>query len=175
MTTVDIDSLLAQDEVRVLLDTSEHAGTIRIQDLADLVETHELAPLEHDALLRELDKRGIEIIDPPAVPEPPPLAVGPPETTTDALQLFLREEIVAADVFEVETYEILVVTVLTTGLDVLSGHVVPSGLAVGRGLVGKQSGGVLLGKYVVMVLSAGPPHRSSIGRNVRLGAGVPRV
>jgi RNA polymerase primary sigma factor len=91
MTTVDIDSLLAQDEVRVLLESSEHAGTIRIEDLADLVETHELAPLEHDALLRELDKRGIEIVDPPAAPEPPPLAVGPPETTTDALQLFLRE------------------------------------------------------------------------------------
>src|SRR6476660_5469042 len=91
MTTADIDTLLAQDEVRVLLDTSEHAGTIRIQEIADLVETHELAPLEHDALLRELDKRGIEIVDPPSAPEPPPLALGPPETTTDALQLFLRE------------------------------------------------------------------------------------
>jgi len=90
MTTADIDTLLAQDEVRVLLDTSEHAGTIRIQEIADLVETHELAPLEHDALLRELDKRGIEIVDPPSAPEPPPLAVAP-ETTTDALQLFLRE------------------------------------------------------------------------------------
>ena len=77
MTTVDIDSLLAQDEVRVLLETSEHAGTIRIQDLADLVETHELAPLEHDALLRELDKRGIEVVDPPPAPEPPPLARRP--------------------------------------------------------------------------------------------------
>ena len=91
MTTADIDTLLAQDDVRVLLDTSEHAGTIRVQEIADLVETHELAPLEHDALLRELDKRGIEIVDPPSAPEPPPLAVAPPETTTDALQLFLRE------------------------------------------------------------------------------------
>jgi len=92
MTTIDIDTLLAQDEVRALLETSEQAGTIRIEDVAELVETHELAPLEHEALLRELDKRGIEVVDVPAVGEPaPPLHVGPAETTTDALQLFLRE------------------------------------------------------------------------------------
>ena len=96
MTTVDIDSLLAQDDVRALLETSEHAGTIRVRELADLVEAHELAPLEHDALLRELDKRGIDIVDievgdPPSPPEPPPLVAPVAESTTDALQLFLRE------------------------------------------------------------------------------------
>ncbi len=93
MTTVDIDSLLAQDDVRALLETSEHAGTIRVRELADLVEAHELAPLEHDALLRELDKRGIEIVDPASTrrPEPPPLLAPVAESTTDALQLFLRE------------------------------------------------------------------------------------
>ena len=90
MTTVDIDSLLAQDEVRALLETSEHAGTIQLRELADLVEAHDLTPLEHDALLRELDKRGIEVVDPPPSPEPPPLAAVA-ESTTDALQLFLRE------------------------------------------------------------------------------------
>jgi RNA polymerase primary sigma factor len=91
MTTVDIDSLLAQDEVRALLETSEHAGTIQLRELADLVETHDLTPIEHDALLRELDKRGIEIVDQPASPEPPPLLAPVAESTTDALQLFLRE------------------------------------------------------------------------------------
>src|SRR3954471_13731553 len=91
MTNVDIDSLLAQDEVRALLETSEHAGTIQLRELADLVEAHDLSPLEHDALLRELDKRGIEVVDPPAPLEPPPLPIGAAETTTDALQLFLRE------------------------------------------------------------------------------------
>ena len=91
MTTVDIDTLLAQDEVRALLETSEHAGTIRLQQVVELVETHELTPLEQDALLRELDKRSIEVVDPPASPEPPPPAAAVAESTTDALQLFLRE------------------------------------------------------------------------------------
>ncbi|RDI75147.1 sigma70-ECF: RNA polymerase sigma factor, sigma-70 family [Gaiella occulta] len=90
MTTIDIDSLLGQEEVRVLLEAGEQAGTIRAEDLADLVEAHELSPLEQEALLRELEKRGIEIAD-PAPAEPPPAAPAPPETTTDALQLFLRE------------------------------------------------------------------------------------
>ena len=62
-----------------------------MHELADLVETHELAPLEHDALLRELDKRGIEVVDRPAAAEPPPLPAAAAESTTDALQLFLRE------------------------------------------------------------------------------------
>ena len=39
--------------------------------------------------MRELEKRGIELVDDP-IAEPPP-ASAPPETTTDALQLFLRE------------------------------------------------------------------------------------
>ena len=91
MTTVDIDTLLAQDEVRSLLETSEQAGSIRVHEVADLVEAHELAPLEHDALLRELDKRGIEIVDPQGTPDPRPLLPAAAESTTDALQLFLRE------------------------------------------------------------------------------------
>jgi RNA polymerase primary sigma factor len=91
LTTVDIETLLAQDEVRALLETSEHAGTIMLKDVADLVDTHDLAPLEQDALLRELDKRGIEVVDPPTAVEPPPPPSGHAEATTDALQLFLRE------------------------------------------------------------------------------------
>jgi RNA polymerase primary sigma factor len=92
MTTVDIDTLLTQDEVRLLLEASEQAGTIHLRDVAELVETHELSPLEHDALLRELDKRGIEVVDLPTAPEsPPPAPAATAESTTDALQLFLRE------------------------------------------------------------------------------------
>ena len=92
MTTTDIETLLAQDELKALLEASELAGTIELRQLADVVESNELSPLEHDALLRELDKRGIEVIDAPrAASEPPPLPVGAAESTTDALQLFLRE------------------------------------------------------------------------------------
>ena len=90
MTTVDIDTLLAQDELRALLEHSEHAGTIRAADVAEIVESHDLTPLEHEALLQELDKRGIGVVEAPPVeqPAPPPASA---ETTTDALQLFLRE------------------------------------------------------------------------------------
>ena len=92
MTTVDIEGLLAQDDLRALLDACEHTGSIRAPEVSDIVETHELTGLEQEALVRELDKRGIEIVEAP-VPEapPPPVAPTPIETTTDALQLFLRE------------------------------------------------------------------------------------
>jgi RNA polymerase primary sigma factor len=92
VTTVDIEGLLAQDELRALLDACENAGSIRAPQVSDIVETHELTGLEHEALVRELDKRGIEIVDTPvAGAPPPPVAPAPVETTTDALQLFLRE------------------------------------------------------------------------------------
>ena len=67
MTTIDIDSLLAQDDVRVLLDASELAGTIPAPDLAEIAEHHELSPLEHEALVRELDKRGISLKPSPSM------------------------------------------------------------------------------------------------------------
>jgi RNA polymerase primary sigma factor len=89
VTSVDIDSILALEELRQLLESCEQSGTIRAADLSDVVDVHELAPLEHEALLRELDKRGIEIVEAPVEIAPAPAP--PPETTTDALQLFLRE------------------------------------------------------------------------------------
>ena len=92
MTTVDIDHLLRNDEIQQLLDTSEQAGSLKGAELAEIVETHELDALEQDALYRELDRRGIEVLEVPVVEEPPPAP--PPvthESTTDALQLFLRE------------------------------------------------------------------------------------
>ena len=59
-----------------------------------MLEPHELQPLDVEALERELEARGFELVDvveekkpePPPPPQPYPL-----ETTTDALQLFLRE------------------------------------------------------------------------------------
>jgi RNA polymerase primary sigma factor len=90
VTTVDIDTLLGLDELRQLLEASEHTGVLRSTDLADVEELHDVSALEHDALLRELEKRGIDVVDNARPVEPPP-PVHVVETTTDALQLFLRE------------------------------------------------------------------------------------
>ena len=73
MTTVDIEHLLRNDELQQLLDAAEQAGSLKATELADVVETHELDALEQDALYRELDRRGIEIVvDEPKDEEPPP-------------------------------------------------------------------------------------------------------
>src|SRR5262245_509147 len=89
VTTVDIETLLAQDELRALIETCEQAGSIRAPDVSEIVETHELTGFEQEALVRELDKRGIEIVEAPPVERT--VAPTPVESTTDALQLFLRE------------------------------------------------------------------------------------
>jgi RNA polymerase primary sigma factor len=98
MTTVDIETLLAQDDLRALIEACEHTGAIRAPEVSEIVETHELDGLEQEALVRELEKRGIEIVDAPPADLPaaevrPGIAALPPptESTTDALQLFLRE------------------------------------------------------------------------------------
>src|SRR5262245_19255010 len=96
---MEIETLLASDDIRVLVEVCENAGTMRAADLADIVATHELDTLEQEALLCALETRGIEIIEDeqpvaeaPEAPsrdrDPEPVAA---ETTTDALQLFLRE------------------------------------------------------------------------------------
>jgi RNA polymerase primary sigma factor len=93
--TVEIESILINEELAALLDAAEPSGQLRQQDLADLLEPLELDPLELEAVYTELDRRGIELVteEPEREPAPPPqpLAVQPVETTTDALQLFLRE------------------------------------------------------------------------------------
>jgi RNA polymerase primary sigma factor len=93
MTTVDIEHLLRNDEIVQLLDAAEQAGSLEATAVAEIVETQELDALEQDALYRELDRRGIEVVEPKkeedaSPPAPPPQAQ---ESTTDALQLFLRE------------------------------------------------------------------------------------
>ena len=72
---------------------------MRRSELNEVVEPIGLDPLETDSLYHELEKRAIEIVDdvlangdvdPAAFPSPLPLELSW-ETTTDALQLFLRE------------------------------------------------------------------------------------
>ena len=93
MTTVDIDHLLRNDELLQQLDAAEQVGSLKATELGEIVETHELDALEQNALYRELDRRGIELVEepPPEEPAPAPVVAAPQETTTDALQLFLRE------------------------------------------------------------------------------------
>ncbi|HEX6702768.1 MAG TPA: sigma-70 family RNA polymerase sigma factor [Gaiellaceae bacterium] len=101
MTVELIESIILQnEELQTLIEAAELQGSVRQSDLAEVLETRPLDPLETDALYRELDQRGIEILDeerereqqPPPPPPQPSLAQQLSyETTTDALQLFLRE------------------------------------------------------------------------------------
>jgi len=99
MTTIDIDHILRTDGVQQLLESAEQAGSLRAAQLVELVEAHELDVFEQDALHRELEQRGIELIpEDSASPESEAVSAELPvapaaaqETTTDALQLFLRE------------------------------------------------------------------------------------
>jgi RNA polymerase primary sigma factor len=88
--TVEIEHVLTAEDVRQLIDAAEQTGSIRAGELTELVETHELGTLEAEALHRELEQRGIEVLDDEREQAPPPQPVVY-ETTTDALQLFLRE------------------------------------------------------------------------------------
>ena len=88
-----VEITLEHDELRPLLESAEASGTIRRLELTELLEPHELAPFELEALELELEARGFELVDEPEKKEPVP-ALPPPqplESTTDALQLFLRE------------------------------------------------------------------------------------
>ena len=92
--TVEIESILDNEELAALLESAEASGQLRQQDLSELLDPMELDPLELEAVHIELDRRSIELV--PEEPEkepapPPPAATQPAETTTDALQLFLRE------------------------------------------------------------------------------------
>ena len=101
--TTDTDILLLSEDLQQLIEGAEERGTLRQSELNDVLEPLQLDPLEVDAVHRELETRQIDVVNdlledgeaapgPPAEPqpEPPPLQLSW-ETTTDALQLFLRE------------------------------------------------------------------------------------
>src|SRR5881227_609032 len=93
MTTVEIDNVLATPELQELVESAEQTGSLRHADLVEVLEILHLDPLETDAVYRGLEQKGIEILEPQTeqqAPPPPPQPVAH-ETTTDALQLFLRE------------------------------------------------------------------------------------
>src|SRR6266852_5247830 len=89
---VEIESILQIEAVVSLLEAAELVSAVRAGELAELIEVQELDELEVDALHQELDHRGIEVVPEDKPEQPPPTPVQQVlETTTDALQLFLRE------------------------------------------------------------------------------------
>jgi RNA polymerase primary sigma factor len=89
---VEIESILQIEAVLSLLEAAELVGAVRVGEVAELIEVHELNELEVDGLHQELDRRGIDIVPDDKIEQPPPTPVQQVlETTTDALQLFLRE------------------------------------------------------------------------------------
>ena len=97
MTTVEIESILGNEELAALLEARRgERPAARRPSCRRSSSRSSSTPLEIDALYMELDRRGIELLaeepekEKEAAP-PPPAAVAPVETTTDALQLFLRE------------------------------------------------------------------------------------
>src|SRR6266498_5396599 len=93
--TVSIESILLHEDIQGLLENAETTGSVRQPELAEVIEVHQLGALETDALFNELERRGIEIVEEQEKekekePPPPPLQTSY-ESTTDALQLFLRE------------------------------------------------------------------------------------
>jgi len=101
--TPDTDILLLSDDLQQLIDGAEERGNVRQSELNEVLEPLQLDPLETEAVYRELETRSIDLVNdlladgevaPQPLPEPAPPV--PPaqltwETTTDALQLFLRE------------------------------------------------------------------------------------
>jgi RNA polymerase primary sigma factor len=101
VSAAETDILLLSEDLRQLVDGSEERGSVLQSDLNEVLEPLSLDPLEVEAVFRELETRQIDVVNdvgedgerqpqPQPAPEPPPVAVSW-ETTTDALQLFLRE------------------------------------------------------------------------------------
>jgi len=93
--TASPDILQLGDDVLRLLEAAEERGSLLQSELNDALEASGFELPDSDVLQRELETRSIELIDdvsgdrePIAPPPPAPVSL---ETTTDALQLFLRE------------------------------------------------------------------------------------
>src|SRR5258707_981025 len=89
-----IDIVVQTEELQQLFESGELTGSVRAAELLEALEPHALEPLELEGVYRMLEERGIELIEDDRereVAPPPPPVTAPLESTTDALQLFLRE------------------------------------------------------------------------------------
>ena len=101
---METDILVLSDDLRQLVEGSEERGSLLQSELNEVLEPLQLDALEVDAVHRELEARQIDVVNdlgedgetlpqpqPAPEPEPQPALQISWETTTDALQLFLRE------------------------------------------------------------------------------------
>jgi RNA polymerase primary sigma factor len=86
--TVEIETILVNEELAALLEAAGASGQLRQVELVELLDPLELDPLELEAVYAELERRVIELVVEPEKEDAPP---APVVTTTDGLQLFLRE------------------------------------------------------------------------------------
>ena len=86
---MQLEGIAQLEDLQHLIDAAEQSGSIRQSELIEVLEPHGLGALELDAVYRQLEERGIELIEEDAEQAPPAQPVAQ-ETTTDALQLFLR-------------------------------------------------------------------------------------
>ncbi len=88
--TVDFETLFQSEDFLQLLETADAQGSIKTVELGELLDLHGFDPVESDLVFRELEARGYELIEEERETAAAVLTA-PVETTTDALQLFLRE------------------------------------------------------------------------------------
>ncbi len=90
---VKIETILQFEEAQGLLERAQLSGAVDTPDLNAVVEALELDPVETDALLCELEQRGIELVERLELKgkRSRPASRTSDVVTTDALQLFLRE------------------------------------------------------------------------------------
>jgi RNA polymerase primary sigma factor len=85
----EIQRLLEHEELQAVLDAGETTGSVAAGALAEVADTFQLDVPDLDVLQQELAERGIEVVEDDAADT---LAPAPTQdSTTDALQLFLRD------------------------------------------------------------------------------------
>ncbi len=88
--TVDFETLFQSEDFQQLLEAADSQGSIKSAELSELLDVHGFDAIESDLVFRELEARGYELIEDDKE-TPATVLTAPVETTTDALQLFLRE------------------------------------------------------------------------------------
>ena len=87
---VDFETLFQSADLERLLEAAEATNSIKSVELIEILEAHAFDPIEVGGIIRELEARGFDVGEDDRETTAAFLAA-PVETTTDALQLFLRE------------------------------------------------------------------------------------